>query len=411
MKIENRFLKYISFNTQSSYDSSTQPSTSSQREFAEFLAEEMMILGLQDVYISNEGILYGTIPSNNNKVGDVIGFIAHLDTTPDFVGKDIHPQVIRDYDCSKIPLGHNKELNPEIHEELLKLKGHDLVTTDGTTLLGGDNKAGIAIIMSLVEYLHKHSECKHNDIQIAFLPDNEIHQSTTHFNIERFNADYAYTVSGGAINEINDSNFNAYKAIVEITGNHYHAEFSKHKDLNANAVATEFQNLLPIQEQPRYTEGYEGFHYLYKMKGTPTKAILEYDIKNYDFALLKDQIDHFKRAQSYLNNVYDSQVVNITFEEQYLNMKEMIDEHAYIIYQVQKSLQDIGLDPYLAPLREGVNGALLSYSGLLCPNIGSGAFYPHGPYEFVSLTMMKKGVELLLKLIKNNVRENEDVPF
>ena len=275
MKIENRFLKYISFNTQSDYYSTTTPSTACQKELAEFLVEEMRILGLVNVHMSEYGVVYGTIPSNNDHQGDVIGFIAHMDTSPDASGENIHPQVIRDYDGKRITLHDDFILDPQEFTDLQKVIGHDLITTDGTTLLGADDKAGIAIIMSMAEYMFKHPEFKHNDIQIAFTPDEEVGRGTEHFDIETFHADYAYTIDGGDINEFYFENFNAYQVLVEITGKSIHPGSAKNKMINSLEVAQTFNQLLPIQQRPEFTEGYEGFHHLNHMQGTCEKTRLE----------------------------------------------------------------------------------------------------------------------------------------
>ena len=255
MKIENRFLKYVSFPTQSNPYSTTTPSTSNQKEFAEFLVEEMRILGLKNVRLSEQGIVYGTIPSNNGHQGDVIGFIAHMDTSPDASGENIKPQIIRNYDGNKIILNEQLTLDPTEFPYLKDVKGHDIITTDGTTLLGGDDKAGIAIIMSMAEYVYKHPEFKHNDIQIAFTPDEEVGRGTNHFDVNAFSADYAYTIDGGDINELYFENFNAYRVIVDIIGKSIHPGNAKNKMVNSLNVGMEFDNLLPKQKKPEYTEG------------------------------------------------------------------------------------------------------------------------------------------------------------
>ena len=411
MKIENRFLKYISFNTQSDYYSTTTPSTACQKELAEFLVEEMRILGLVNVHMSEYGVVYGTIPSNNDHQGDVIGFIAHMDTSPDASGENIHPQVIRDYDGKRITLHDDLILDPQEFTDLQKVIGHDLITTDGTTLLGADDKAGIAIIMSMAEYMFKHPEFKHNDIQIAFTPDEEVGRGTEHFDIETFHADYAYTIDGGDINEFYFENFNAYQVLVEITGKSIHPGSAKNKMINSLEVAQTFNQLLPIQQRPEFTEGYEGFHHLNHMQGTCEKTRLEYIVRNHDYLKLKNQINDFKRIQAYLNSLYGYELVDVTIHEQYLNMKDVLKDYPEIVEQVEIAMQDVGLHPTIVPIRGGTDGARLSYQGLPCPNLGTGGFYCHGPYEFVSITMMKKGVELLLRLIRNNVYEKQDIPF
>lgn len=411
MKIENRFLKYISFNTQSDPYSTTCPSSSCQKELAEFLVEEMRILGLINVHMSEYGVVYGTIPSNNNHQGDVIGLIAHMDTSPDASSHHVNPQIIRNYDGKRILLQEDMILDPVEFEDLNKVIGHDIITTDGKTLLGADDKAGIAIIMSVAEYMFKHPEFKHNDIQIAFTPDEEIGRGTDHFDIKSFEADYAYTIDGGAINELYFENFNAYQVLVEITGKSIHPGSAKNKMVNSLSVAIEFDNMLPIAKRPEYTEGYEGFHHLTHMQGTCEKTNLEYIVRDHDFMQLKHQLNDFKRIQAYLNSYYGYDLIDITMKEQYSNMKEVIKDYPHIVEQAELAMQDVGLSPQIVPIRGGTDGARLSYLGLPCPNLGTGGFYCHGPYEFVSITMMKKGVELLLRMIRNNVFEKEGNSF
>jgi tripeptide aminopeptidase len=413
MKIENRFLKYISFDTQSDPYSTTSPSTSKQRDFAEFLVEEMKILGLTDVRLDEYGIVYGTIPSNNHHQGDVIGLIAHMDTSPDASGQNIHPQIIRNYDGQCITLNKEKEiyLDPQEFPELNQVIGDDIITTDGTTLLGADDKAGITIIMSLAEYFYKHPEFLHNDIKIAFTPDEEVGRGTEHFDIDYFQADYAYTIDGGAINELSYENFNAYQVIVHINGKSIHPGTAKNKMINASNVAMEFNRLLPAQRKPEYTENREGFHHLTHMEGTCEKAKLEYIVRDHDFSELKTQVNDFKRIQAYLNSFYGKELIQVDVQEQYLNMKDIIEAQPYIIEQVKEAMLKVGIHPMITPIRGGTDGAKLSYLGLPCPNLGTGGFNYHGPYEFVSIPMMKKGVELLLYLIKSNVYTKDELPF
>lgn len=411
MKVENRFLKYVSFNTQSDPYTTLSPSTANQKELAEFLVEEMRILGLVNVQMSEYGVVYGTIPSNNNHQGDVIGLIAHMDTSPDASGDNIHPQIIRNYDGHRLVLNEEMILDPQEFPDLKKVVGHDIITTDGTTLLGADDKAGIAIIMSMAEYMFKHPEFKHNDIQIAFTPDEEVGRGSEHFDLSIFQADYAYTVDGGDINEFYFENFNAYQVLVEITGKSIHPGAAKNKMVNSLEVAIEFDQLLPQNRRPEYTEGYEGFHHLNHMQGTCEKTRLEYIVRDHQFLKLKEQLNDFKRIQAYLNSKYGYELVDITMHEQYLNMKDILVDHPEIVEQVELAMRDVGLNPTIVPIRGGTDGARLSYLGLPCPNIGTGGFNCHGPYEFVSVTMMKKGVELLLRLIRNNVYSREDMPF
>ena len=413
MKIENRFLKYVSFDTQSDPYSTTAPSTMKQKELGEFLVEEMKILGLEGVHMDEYGIVYGTIPSNNNHQGDVIGFIAHMDTSPDASGKNIKPQLVRDYDGQRITLNEEKDmfLDPQEFPDLTNLVGHDLITTDGTTLLGADDKAGITIIMSMAEYLYKHPEFKHNDIRIAFTPDEEVGRGTENFNVKKFDADYAYTVDGGPVGELSFENFNAYQVDVHVKGKSIHPGSAKNKMINASQVAIEFDRLLPVCQVPEHTEDREGFHHLTHMQGECEKAHLEYIVREHDFTKLKEQLNDFKRIQAYLNSRYGDELVEVTMKEQYLNMSEIIKETPHIVEQVEIAMDDVGIEANISPIRGGTDGARLSFMGLPCPNLGTGGFNFHGPYEFVSITMMKKSVELLLRLIRNNVYSKEDLPF
>lgn len=403
MEIKERFLNYVSFDTQSDSYSHTVPSTSKQLKLGNYLVEELKSLGIENAKIDEFGVVYGTIPSNNNHQGDVIGFIAHMDTSPDASGKDIHPQIIKNYQGQKITLNEDKKLylDPEQYPQLLHLIHHDLITTDGTTLLGADDKAGIAIIMQMVEYLHTHPEFKHNDIQIAFTPDEEIGCGSNHFDVKYFNADYAYTIDGGDIHIVEYENFNAFSAKVNIHGRSIHPGSAKNKMINSTRVAYEFDSLLPVHMRPESTEGYEGFNHLHAIQGTCEETTMDYIIRNHDLQQAKKQCQEFIDIVEFLNKKYGYQIIDLTITESYLNMKEALKDHMFIVEQALAAIKENGLDAYCSPIRGGTDGARLTFMGLPCPNLGTGGFNYHGPYEYCSLTMMEKQVEILLHILKS----------
>ena len=399
MDIEERFLKYVSIDTQSDEYSDTTPSTLKQLDLGKELVKEMLELGITDAHLDEYGIVYGTIKGNGG-TGDIIGFIAHMDTSPDASGTNIKPQKINNYDGSIIEI--NKELglslDPEEFVSLKKMVGHDLITTDGTTLLGADDKAGVAIIMDLANYLYEHPEVKH--IKIAFTPDEEVGRGADNFDVNKFGAKYAYTLDGGDIEEYNYENFNAYSAQVEITGKSIHPGNAKDKMVSAINVAIEFENMLPAQQKAYFTDGYDGFNHLHHLEGGCEKATLEYIIRNHDLTLAKKQINDFKRIKKYLDEKYGYELIKLYIKESYLNMAEVIKENYYIIERLEKAMNSVGIQGFASPIRGGTDGARLTFMGLPCPNIGTGGDNFHGPFEFVSLTMMKQSVEILKELIK-----------
>ena len=366
MNIEERFLKYVSFDTQSDEYSDTTPSTFKQLELGKELVKEMLEIGIDDAHLDEFGIVYGTIKGNGG-TGDVIGFIAHMDTSPDASGMNIKPQKVTNYDGSIIKLNDalNLSLDPEEFTSLKKMIGHDLITTDGTTLLGADDKAGVAIIMDLADYLYHHPEIKHNDIKIAFTPDEEVG-----------------------------------RANVKITGKSIHPGNAKDKMVSAINVAIEFENMLPAQQKAYFTDGYDGFNHIHHLEGNCEEATLEYIIRNHNLSLAKKQINDFKRIKKYLDEKYGYELINLEINESYLNMAEIIKDNYYIIEKLEKAMKKLGIEAYASPIRGGTDGARLTYMGLPCPNIGTGGDNFHGPFEFVSLTMMKQSVEILKELVK-----------
>lgn len=402
MLIEKRFLKYVSFDTQSDESSTTSPSTEKQFDLADFLSEEMQILGVDEVERTDQGIVYGKIYSNTDEPMKAIGFIAHMDTSPDASGHDIHPRIIRSYPGGRIILNEEKKmyLDPETNPELKGLVGDDLITTDGTTLLGADDKAGVAIIMSMVEYICQNRDFKHGDICIAFTPDEEVGRGTENFDVKRFGADYAYTVDGGRIDEFSFENFNAYKADVTITGKSYHPGDSKGKMVNALTLGRQFDTMLGDNKRPEATEHKEGFYHLHHMEGDVSTTKMSYILRDHDMDNMHDMIHTMQLAASYLNQVNHGHYIDIDFTLQYKNMIEVINKTPDIVYKVKQAMMNIGLDPIASPIRGGTDGANLSFMGLPCPNLGTGGYNYHGPYEFCSINSMKKGVKLLLELIK-----------
>ena len=402
MLIEKRFLKYVSFDTQSDESSTTSPSTEKQFDLADFLSEEMQIIGVDEVERTDQGIVYGKIYSNTDEPMKAIGFIAHMDTSPDASGHDIHPRIIRSYPGGRIILNEEKKmyLDPETNPELKGLVGDDLITTDGTTLLGADDKAGVAIIMSMVEYICQNRDFKHGDICIAFTPDEEVGRGTENFDVKRFSADYAYTVDGGRIDEFSFENFNAYKADVTITGKSYHPGDSKGKMVNALTLGRQFDTMLGDNKRPEATEHKEGFYHLHHMEGDVSTTKMTYILRDHDMDNMHDMIHTMQLAASYLNQVNHGHYIDIDFTLQYKNMIEVINKTPDIVYKVKQAMINIGLDPIASPIRGGTDGANLSFMGLPCPNLGTGGYNYHGPYEFCSINSMKKGVKLLLELIK-----------
>lgn len=402
MLIEKRFLKYVSFDTQSDESSTTSPSTEKQFDLADFLSEEMQILGVDEVERTDQGIVYGKIYSNTDEPIKAIGFIAHMDTSPDASGHDIHPRIIRSYPGGRIILNEEKKmyLDPETNPELKGLVGDDLITADGTTLLGADDKAGVAIIMSMVEYICQNRDFKHGDICIAFTPDEEVGRGTENFDVKRFGADYAYTVDGGRIDEFSFENFNAYKADVTITGKSYHPGDSKGKMVNALTLGRQFDTMLGDNKRPEATEHKEGFYHLHHMEGDVSTTKMTYILRDHDMDNMHDMIHTMQLAASYLNQVNHGHYIDIDFTLQYKNMIEVINKTPDIVYKVKQAMINIGLDPIASPIRGGTDGANLSFMGLPCPNLGTGGYNYHGPYEFCSINSMKKGVKLLLELIK-----------
>lgn len=400
MDIVKRFVKYVMIDTQSDENSSTAPSTAKQFNLANLLQKELLELGVKDACVSDAGIVYGHLEANCENVTDKIGFIAHMDTSPDMSGSNVRPGLIKNYRGGVITL--NKELNikmdPSVFPSLKKDIGHDLIVTDGTTLLGADDKAGIAAIMDMIQYLNNHPAIKHGKIAIAFTPDEEVGRGTENFDLDQFDADYAYTVDGGNANEIEYENFNAASALVKINGLSIHPGSAKNKMRNSQLIAMEFNSLLPVFDNPACTEGYEGFNHLLNIKGDCENTVMNYIIRNHDRNKFQKQKDDFGNAATFINNKYGEKTVELTIEDTYANMREIIETNFKIVERVKDKMRKIGMTPVSNAIRGGTDGASLTYKGLLCPNIGTGGRNCHGKYEYLSINELKKVSELLVEI-------------
>lgn len=403
MTITERFIKYTQFDTQSSEESSTVPSTAKQLVFARYLREELIAEGLSDVEMDELGYVYATLKGNTDRPLPIIGFIAHYDTSPDCSGANIKAQIVKAYDGGVIKNGRvdGMELSPEKFPELIEHVGEDLIITDGTTLLGADDKAGIAEIVQAMVYLKEHPEIEHGDIRVAFNPDEEIGMGAHHFNVEKFGCDWAYTMDGGDIGELEYENFNAASAKINITGVSVHPGYAKGKMLNAARIATEFAQLLPANQTPETTEGYEGFFHLTGMEGNVEKARLSYIIRDHDRKRFEERKALISKFAEMINDRYDANICEAVITDQYYNMKEKIDPQMHIIDNVQKAMKDAGITPKVMPIRGGTDGAQLSFMGLPCPNIFAGGVNFHGPYEFISVQVMEKAMEVVVKLARS----------
>lgn len=400
MKVHERFLNYVKIDTQSVPEAEKIPSSEKQKDLGRLLVEEMISIGIKDAYMDENGYVYGTVKGNTD--APVIGFIAHMDTSPDMSGTNVKPRIIYDYDGGDIVLNEEKHIVMEtkVFEHLMKYTGQDLIVTDGATLLGADDKAGIAEIMSMAEYFINAPHIKHGTIKIGFTPDEEVGQGAELFNIEKFGADYAYTVDGGEIGELEYENFNAACAKVTINGVNIHPGTAKNKMKNSILIAMEFQKMLPVYETPENTEGYEGFSLLNEMSGNVEKTLLEYIIRDHNIDKFNIKKERFKKIADYLNEKYGQGAVELKLEDSYFNMKEKILPHMHIIENAIKAMENIGIEPKVVPIRGGTDGARLSYMGLPCPNLCTGGHNFHGKYEYIPIQSMEKVVELLIEIAK-----------
>ena len=398
MDIAERFINYTKFDTQSAEDSQTVPSTPKQLIFAQYLKKELEDEGLKDVEMDEMGYIYATLPGNTDKDVPTIGFIAHYDTALDASGANIKARVVSNYDGGDIELSPGIVSSPKKFPELLAHTGEDIIVTDGTTLLGADDKAGIAEIVQAMCYLRDHNEIKHGDIRVAFNPDEEIGMGAHHFDVEKFGCQWAYTMDGGDIGDLEYENFNAAAAKVTIKGISVHTGYAKDKMVNASRLACEFNAFIPDTDIPETTEGYQGFFHLIGINSHCEEAKLSYIIRDHDRKRFEQRKDFLESIAEQMNKKYGEGTVAIEMKDQYYNMKEKIDPNMYVIDIVLKAMQESGVTPKVEPIRGGTDGAQLSFRGLPCPNIFAGGVNFHGPYEFVSIQVMEKAVKVITKI-------------
>lgn len=397
MEITDRFLNYVSFDTQSSEETNTTPSTEKQRVFAQHLKEELIKEGLQDVELDELGYLYATLPSNTDKKVPTIGFIAHMDTSPDASGANVRPRIVKNYDGGDIVLNDSLITSPTKFPELLDHVGEDLIITDGTTLLGADDKAGIAEIVQAMVYLLQHPEIKHGTIRVGFNPDEEIGLGAHHFDVEKFGCDFAYTMDGSEVGEIEFENFNAASAKITINGCSVHPGYAKEKMVNAVRIATELVGMLPADETPETTEGYEGFFHLTNISGTVEKTQLSFIIRDHDREYFESRKAEMTEAVEAINDKYGN-IAMLELKDQYYNMREKIEDKMYIIDIAKQAIAQTGAAPKVKAIRGGTDGAQLSFMGLPCPNIFAGGLNFHGPHEFCPVQSLEKAMMTIVNI-------------
>lgn len=406
MNIVERFLKYVSFDTQSDENSGVTPSTPKQMVFARYLKEELEGLGLEEIELDENGYLYATLPANTDKEVPVIGFIAHMDTSPDMSGENVTPRIVHRYNGDNIMLceEENIVLSPAQFPELLDHQGEDLIVTNGKTLLGADDKAGIAEIVSAIVYLQEHPEIKHGKIRIGFNPDEEIGLGAHKFDVEKFGCQWAYTMDGGEVGELEFENFNAASAKVVIKGRNVHPGYAKNKMINAIRVANEFMSQLPGEETPEHTEGYEGFYHVVGIEGGVEQTIVSYIIRDHDRAKFEARKECMKAWGDAINQKYGEDIVTVELKDQYYNMRMQIEPVMHIIDIAFKAMEEAGVTPKVKAIRGGTDGAQLSFKGLPCPNIFAGGLNFHGRYEFVPIQSMEKAMMVVVKIAELTAR-------
>lgn len=400
-KILDRFLRYVAIDTQSDENSESQPSAAKELDLLKLLCKELNDMGVEAT-LDEYGYVMGSIPSNIDKKVPAIGFIAHVDTSPDASGKDVKPQIIKDYDGGDIELKGvpGLFLKPSEFPELLAHKGETIITTDGTTLLGADDKAGVAEIMNAVQYIVEHPEFKHGDIKIGFTPDEEIGRGVVKFDVKRFGADYAYTMDGGEIGELEFENFNAASAKIHIQGRNVHPGYAKDKMKNAILIGMEFNDLLPIGQRPELTEGYDGFFHIISFKGSVEEADFGYIIRDHDRKKFEEKKELIAQCAHFINVKYGEGTATLEVKDQYYNMREQVEPYYFIVEKAVKAMEMAGIKPKIQPIRGGTDGANLSFKGLPCPNIFAGGMNFHGKMEFAPLENIEKASEVVLNIIK-----------
>ena len=399
MELQERFLKYVSYDTQSSEESASYPSTDKQKALLSELRDEMQALGMTEVTMDRYGYVMGTVPATPGcENAPVVGFIAHVDTSPDMSGKDVKPRIVEDYDGGDIVLNGHLTMRVADFPELAFFKGHTLIHTDGTTLLGADDKAGVAEIMTAAEYLLAHPEVKHGKIRIGFTPDEEVGRGVDFFDVAAFGADFAYTVDGGMEGELEYENFNAASARIDIQGRNVHPGYAKGKMINAIEVACDLQRMLPEAEKPEHTEGYEGFYHCVGLNGTVEKATISYIIRDHDADRFEQKKVFMWAAVDLLKKKYGDEVLTLTLKDQYFNMRKMVEPHPQVISKALEAMRMADVKPLVRPIRGGTDGARLSFMGLPCPNLFTGGMNFHGKFEYCSLTTMRKAQQVILNL-------------
>jgi len=401
-EVFERFLKYIKIDTQSNEECNDYPSSPKEFDLAKVLRDELMAMGLKDVTLDDNCYLMATLPANTKEKIPTIGFIAHMDTSPDMSGANVNPQILQNYDGKDIVLNKEKNIVLNIKEfpELLEYIGQTLITTDGNTLLGADDKAGIAEIMTAVKHLIDHPEIKHGTIKIGFTPDEEIGRGVDKFDVKKFNAEFAYTLDGGGIGELEYENFNAAHAKVIFNGRNIHPGYAKDKMINAMILAMEFNSLLPVNERPEFTQDYEGFYHLIKMEGSVENASIQYIIRDHNREKFEAKKVFIKQTVEYMNKKYRENTVVLELKDQYFNMREQVEKVFHVVETAKKAMEEVGVIPKVVPIRGGTDGARLSYMGLPCPNIFAGGHNFHGKMEYVPVESMVKAVDVILKIVE-----------